>query len=289
MIPTVLEEIGALPKATVNLSDALEEYLSHLSGLGRTDEYQRSLRVALTPYTERPETAQEILNLTATRCSDSTVSKYLTMLRAFAAWLSDRGIESPFGTLKRPSRRTGPVRKPGVLSEASLETLVKCEQVELSNRLLYAFCAQTGLRRKEAAQVRRTHFREDPEIGPVLVIPAANAKSRIEQTVPLSRAAWTYFRERVPFTLPTRPAEQLRRDLRTAGLATEDAMGNTIRFHSLRHYFVTQVTQVADLGSAQALARHSNATTTNRYVHGNRATLRQSIEDAFSSSPLPTE
>jgi integrase len=289
VLPEILREIQGGPGTSpADLLLELDAFLSSLRGLGRSPVYLKNLECKLKPFAAEPSKAQDLLNLKAESCSDLTISGAITMIRGFGAWLEEQDQPNPFQKIKCPSRRTGPTRTPGQITQEALARLLACDAIPLARRLAYSFCAMTGLRKGEASRVKPDHFREDPDMGFIVLIPAASAKSRVEQRVPISEEAWRRFRAAAPFDVAKRQAEQLRADFAKAGLPTEDPNGNRISFHSLRHYFVSAITRVADLGAAQALARHAGATTTNRYIHTDASKLRNSVELAFSNDFLPS-
>jgi integrase len=170
-----------------------------------------------------------------------------------------------------------------VISGASIRERVRLTARGRTRALVHAVAAGTGLRRGKLARLRW----KDLDLGKqVLSVPAASAKSRKDQTVPLrSDLAEALAGYRPTDALPTDrvfPAATYPRlltfkhDLVAARLAkvettedgtkrigTEDDSGRALDFHGLR---VTTVSGLVARGVhprvAQALARHAKIETT---------------------------
>jgi integrase len=286
-VSRVVSEIQQTPARPQNLRHLADQYIQELRDLGRTEGYLQNMDIYLHRFAERPGATQEELGRYAKSRSDGTVKRVMGLIRSFGIWLEEKGQGNPFAKLKKPSRWSGPVRKPGVLTLQKVVGLISSAKIPERRRALYAFCARTGLRKGEASKVKPGHFKEHADLGPVLVIPAASAKSREEQYIPLPQEVWEYFKKAAPFQLPRRPAEAIRVDLETLGFPRVDGMGDEIRFHSLRHFFVTSITQVAPIGTASKLARHAQVSTTGIYVRSDTSELRSAMDDAFMALDSP--
>jgi integrase len=130
---------------------------------------------------------------------------------------------------------------------------------------LWAFLAGTGLRVGEVKQLTVADVRLDA-VPPHVRIPAAVAKSRKEQTVPLrsdlavmmsGRLAGRKPKESI-FQIPKALIRRFNADCRRAGIPKRDAEGRTVDIHSLR---TTLATHLALTGVAPRVAmelmRHS--------------------------------
>ncbi len=134
--------------------------------------------------------------------------------------------------------------------------------------LIYAFAAGTGLRKGEMLALSWKDL--DLEKGTVL-IPAAVAKSKRDQSVPLRKELAGWLKEYRWKSVKGEPQDpvfpsarfpQIRTfhsDLEAAGIARVDEGGRSVDFHALRGTFITSL---AALGLhprvVQALARHSS-------------------------------
>ena len=141
--------------------------------------------------------------------------------------------------------------------------------------LTYLVARGTGLRRGELTRVKWDDL--DLGKGARVDVPAASAKSRVDQSVPLSGdvlAALVAARASrsgepgsglvfPPKWMPN--ARSVARDLKAAGIPERDDRGRVVDFHALRGSFVTGLV-VAGVHPkvAQALARHSDVSLTLR-------------------------
>ncbi len=127
------------------------------------------------------------------------------------------------------------------------------------------FLAGTGLRVGEVRQLTVADIRLDA-VPPHVRIPAAVAKSRKEQTVPLRSDLIVLMRRRLAgrkpadgiFEIPRSLIKRFNADCRRAGIPKRDAEGRTVDIHSLR---TTLATYLAISGVtpriAMELMRHS--------------------------------
>jgi integrase len=158
----------------------------------------------------------------------------------------------------------------GVQSEAAKGTTkgIRRPAERLSGRDwgdLWLFLAGTGLRVGEVKRLTVADVRLDA-IPPHVRIPAAVAKSRKEQSVPLRSDLVVRLRERLAGRKPTDPVFPVPADLiarfnadcRRAGIPKRDDEGRTVDVHSLRTTFGTMLSRsgVAPR-TAMELMRHS--------------------------------
>ena len=115
---------------------------------------------------------------------------------------------------------------------------------------LWLTLAGTGLRVGEVEQLTVADFRLDA-VPPHVRIPAAVAKSRREQTVPLRSDLVVMLRERLAgraasdsvFPIPCDLIARFNGDCRRAGIPKRDAEGLTVDVHSLRKTFATMLSR----------------------------------------------
>lgn len=157
--------------------------------------------------------------------------------------------------------------------------------------LLYAVVLSTGLRRGEASRVRWRDV--DLERG-LLVIPAASAKARKDQEVPLSSVAQEALSAArtargdepadalvfPPKDAPT--AATFARDLLHAGIRPRAEDGTVLDFHGLRTTLATRLSEAnVPLVQAQRILRHSTPTlTSNVYSRPVSTDLRAALDRA---------
>jgi integrase len=130
---------------------------------------------------------------------------------------------------------------------------------------LWTFLAGTGLRVGELKQLTVADVRLEA-VPPHIRVPAAVAKSREEQTIPLRSDLVALMRRRLAGCAPNDPIFQIPRsllvrfdgDCRRAGIPKRDAEGRTVDVHSLRTTFGTYLAMsgVAPR-TAMELMRHS--------------------------------
>ena len=167
--------------------------------------------------------------------------------------------------------------------------------------MIYQLALETGLRWNEIKTLRADGFnlKADP---PVVTVMAAYAKNRREDTLPLRPATAAQLKEYLARVAPNAPAfsipptldngaEMLQADMEAARkkwieetqagsptrkereksdfLRHEDAGGQVVDFHSLRHTFITSLARAGVAPkTAQDLARHSDINLTlSRYSH----------------------
>jgi len=175
--------------------------------------------------------------------------------------------------------------------------------------LVYATGYGTGLRRGELSRVRKCDLLDLDGARPEVRVPAASAKSRRDQAVPLRADLAAALAEHVKDLEPTAlvfPAEDFptiktfKKDLKAAGIVYRDAEGRAMDFHAFGR--VGFVSGLAAAGVhpkvAQALARHSTVELTMRaYTDVRVLDLQGAVEQlpaavpsgsAADASPPPT-
>ena len=130
---------------------------------------------------------------------------------------------------------------------------------------LYAFLAGTGLRSGEVKGLAVADIRLDA-VPPHVRVPAALAKSRKEQSVPLRSDLVVLMRRRLAgrkptdgiFEIPRGLIKRFNADCRRAGIPKRDAEGRTVDVHSLRMTFGTYLALAGVAPrTAMELMRHS--------------------------------
>jgi integrase len=159
---------------------------------------------------------------------------------------------------------------------------------------LWTFLAGTGLRVGEVEQLTVVDVRLDA-VPPHVRIPAAVAKSRKEQTVPLRSDLVALMRRRFAgckptdrvFDIPKNLIIRFDRDCRRAGIPKRDEEGRTVDVHSLRTTFGTYLAMsgVAPR-TAMELMRHSEIGLTMKvYTDPRLLPLAAAIEATASVVP----
>jgi integrase len=216
---------------------------------------------------------------------------------AFANWLADPHIgrlpSNPFGTgrtaIGKANQDADPRRRRRALSPDELSRLVNAARNAPGRRPgrregedgsirrpaerltgrdrgdLWGFLAGTGLRVGEVKQLTVANVRLDA-VPPHVRIPAAVAKSRREQTVPLRSDLVLMLRGRLAGCAPSDPVfpipcdliARFNADCRRAGIPKRDGEGLTVDVHSLRKTFATTLSRSGVAPRvAMELMRHS--------------------------------
>jgi integrase len=217
---------------------------------------------------------------------------------AFANWAADPDVgrlpANPFGTgravVKKVDQEADPRRRRRALAPDELARLVAAARnatggrqtrrgegdaqtvVRAAERLpgparadLWTFLAGTGLRVGEVEQLTVADVRLDA-VPPHVRVPAAVAKSRKEQTVPLRSDLAALLRRRLAgrkpadcvFEIPESLIRRFNADCRRAGIPKRDAEGRTVDVHSLRTTFGTYLAMSGVTPRiAMELMRHS--------------------------------
>jgi integrase/recombinase XerD len=200
----------------------------------------------------------------------------------------DEAVRLLQATRERPFLQAKAERKHAGVSEPEEQRL---RALGATRALVYLLAMGTGLRRGELRRLRWADL--DLERG-VVAVPAASAKSRRDQSVPLGTALVAALQGARPADAPAQatviPAGAFpntltfRRDLAAAGVARE-ADGRVVDFHALRTTFVSWLAAAGvHPRTAQALARHASIETTmERYTDLRLVDLQGSVEKL----PLP--
>jgi len=229
---------------------------------------------------------------------------YLKACKMFCNWLINRGYayESPLQTLKeldwRLDRRH--VRRaltPAELSKLLVTTAQSKEEIRgmfgYERYLLYRFVVETGLRRNEIAQLKKSSF--DFDNNTVLVeANTAKGKRQDEQNIStdLSRDIKAFLSNKLPESkafggryqqLTDKTAPMIRKDLKAAGIPYKDETGRVFDFHALRGQCATMLAYAGvNPKEAQEIMRHKDINLTmNVYTH----TLRGQKAKAVASLP----
>ncbi len=256
----------------------------------------------------------------ATGVGARTVNRHRAAIRQFGAWLlaTRRVAFDPFEGLKalneeadrRHVRRAlTPQEAERLLDAARNRPLRQAEAARIhagvtpaerlrltrlgeTRALVYALALGTGLRRGE---LHRLRWADVDLTRQRVTVPAASAKSRRDQSVPLhpglaatlgsQRPAGAAPTDRVvpPGAFPT--IRTFWADLQAAGIPREDEGGRVVDFHALRTTFVSWLAMGGTHPRvAQALARHASIETTMaRYTD----LALVDVKGAVAALPLP--
>lgn len=237
----------------------------------------------LTQFHDRPLASleqREIEQWVAARAAEvkpATIEKELRTLKALlnkaCEWKKETGLES------NPAENVAPPQN--VASEpihwyaaAELKRLYKADRVHAA---CWQFLANTGLRRREAMQLRWADIRD----GSVWVTSreGARTKSAKWRKVPISPGAATAIAKlkrgnKTPFVLPRLAKESWSRAFAKA--AERANVGGSL--HSLRHSFAANlVSQNVSLRVVQRLMGHATIKTTEQYAHVAATTLESAV------------
>jgi integrase len=156
------------------------------------------------------------------------------------------------------------------------------------------FLAGTGLRVGEVKQLTVVDVRLDA-VPPHVRVPAAVAKSRKEQTVPLRSDLVALMRRRLAgckssdgiFAIPKALVRRFNADCRRAGIPKRDPEGRTVDVHSLRTTFGTYLAMAGVTPRvAMELMRHSAISLTMKvYTDPRLLPLAAAIEATSSVAP----
>lgn len=219
-------------------------------------------------------------------CSELTVAKDISALRAFGAFLRRRMIWSENFALELDKPKTARAL-PSVLSVEQVDALLASidtkKPVGVRDRALYELIYSCGLRISEASSllVANVHFEEG-----IIIVRGKGDKERI---VPFGAAAkewllkWLY--EARPQLVGNAQVAEVfvnsrgkpisRKGIWKNFQAMEAKSGVTAKVHTLRHSFATHLLAGgADLRSVQELLGHSDLATTQIYTHVDDGQLR---------------
>lgn len=211
--------------------------------------------------------------------SAASINRHRTAAKAFAAWAASPDVgripRDPFNGVKAVDEDADPRRRRRALTPDELAAL--CQAARSSKPYaraklsgperaeLWLFLAATGLRAGEARALRCSDARLDA-VPPHLTIPAAVAKSRRDESVPIRSDVLPMLAGRLDgkapddpvFIVPRDVGKRFDADCKRAGVPKRDARGRTVDVHSLRHTFISNL-QVAGVSPriAMQLARHS--------------------------------
>lgn len=212
--------------------------------------------------------------LAAQRAAWTTVTCY-SALRAWGKWALAEGLTDvdPTERLAKPATPKG---RPRPCSTIALHAIIDAASDEDRPRVLLA--AFQGLR---AAEVAAVHGRDiDIEAGDLRV----KGKGGLEAVIPLHPAIAELAREMPAddwwFPSPNRPGDHIRAAAVTAAVqrACLAAGVPTHGAHRLRHWYGTNlVREGADLRVTQTLMRHSNLSTTAKYVEASDEARRAAV------------
>lgn len=326
LIDPIQEEMGR------PLSDHITDFMATLVQRGATEQHREDRRLCLARFVEATgathlrdlesgRVSRWLADLKAAGMSARTINRHLQAVRQLARFcVQTRRLPfDPLLTLKPLNEAADRRHVRRALSQPELARLLDAaarrpledamanrihtgvtpaERVRLTalgrtRRLVYSVAAGTGLRRGELSRLRWTDLDLERRL---LSVPAASAKSRKDQSVPLRSdlaADLAAYRPAsaapTDLVFPVMPnLRTLKFDLVAAGLAriedgrfvTHDGSGRELDFHCLRVSAVSAwVAAGAHPRVAQALARHAKIETTmGAYTDLARLDLRGAVE-----------
>jgi integrase len=224
---------------------------------------------------------------------------YLQAVKQFSRWLvaDNRTAENPLAYLAGQNPKTDIRHARRALSIDELDRLITStlkgqEHSNMSGKeraILYTLAVNTGLRASELASLTWQSFNlESPK--PSVTVLAAYSKHRRDDILPLrsdiAQQLKTYRQTQTGEKVfanfrPNKAANMFRKDLEKAGIDYIDEAGKVADFHSLRHTFISNLSQGGVSPKvAQSLARHSTInltmdTYTHIGLHDERAALEK--------------
>ncbi|MFO0889334.1 MAG: tyrosine-type recombinase/integrase [Isosphaeraceae bacterium] len=289
-------EASAMEAEGRPVAEHVQNYLAHLTARGNTPESVDGVRRRLTWLLEetkisrlsqiRPSLAQSALKtLKDAHKPDRTLFHYAAAWKAFTRWLKKdrRAQEDLLADLDRPT----------VLEERKRDTLTPEQSVKLvqatrsgpvrrgmtgeDRSWLYVLAMTTGFRRGELQALTPESLSLEGPI-PTVALPGSATKNGKPALQPLpahlatALKDWLFGRPPAPPLFPAdrNSAVMIRADLRAAGIPS-----NPYTFHSLRHSYVSRITDAgATVKDSMELARHSDPDLTfNRYSHARLESL----------------
>jgi integrase/recombinase XerD len=213
------------------------------------------------------------------KCSELTIAKDLSSLRALGSFLKRKGLwEENFALeIDRPKIQK---KIPRVLSvdeiDRFLEAIDVSKPLGIRDRCLYELIYSCGLRISEASEllIQNVHFDEG-----IIIVHGKEDKERI---VPFGENArvWLlkWINEARPEILKNKSVNQVFVNARGTKLSRkgiwknfqtyEELSGVSAKVHTLRHSFATHLLQGgADLRIVQEMLGHSDLSTTTIYTH----------------------
>lgn len=289
----------------------LQDYIAVLKSRKHTPDYIRRMQTRCKAIIEdcrfayfrniRISTVELYLGKLRKKNSETTVGHYLDAFKTFLNWCVEDGRlqVNPLARLKKEPRQS---EKKGVLTPEQFMRLIlhtlqngeKRGQLRgIDRATLYFMAGCTGLRRSELLQLQWTDLYLSAQ-APYVHVRADISKNDREMNLPLPAGLAAMLRRMLPkqagrvfyrFGRHCRTAEQIRKDLKTAGIPLHDADGNEICFHSLRNSYISfMLNKNIPLKVAQKLARHTDPRLTMN-VYGR--SFPEQEQEAIRALPAP--
>ncbi len=225
--------------------------------------------------------------LRETGLSIQTCKHYLRAMKQFCRWLvkDRRTNDNPIFHLEPGNVETDRRRIRRALTSDEIERLLvvtaKSDDTFLGldgadRFVLYYVAFGSGLRAAEVASLTPESFDLDSDT-PMVIVEAGTSKRRRREEHPLQPDVAAVVREYIrdkqagqriwPGSWWRVGAKMLRVDLEAADIPYVDASGHYADFHAARHTYITIAAKHLPPKMAQALARHSTPTLTERYTH----------------------
>lgn len=224
---------------------------------------------------------QYTLSLLSQKLSPSTVRSYLSHLRAFFHWSSEKGYMSPklykSMVLPKPGKKVVKVYNPDEIREIFGTIKAFPLWIQTRNRLIVALMIDSGLRQNEVSTIRVDAI--DFELATVKV----HGKGRKERFVPLGNLTQRLLAAYIS-SCPYKEGEYLFKD-KVGSPLTNNAiklfisklqrkLGYPVSSHKLRHNFATNYVldqydahNHVDIYRLMTLMGHEDVITTQNYIH----------------------
>ncbi len=226
------------------------------------------------------------------RLATTTLSRVITVLRAFFSYLQNEGIREDDPTELLPKNRE-PKKLPETIDYDAVQKILNVidtsTDIGYRDRTIFELIYSCGLRVSECANLRLNRYYS---LEKRLVVLGKGSKERM---IPVGEVAATYLstyiasvrprllgKVKSPYMFISQERRVITREEIWYRLKKycEEA-GVNIKVHTLRHSFATHMLQNgADLRSVQELLGHSDIRTTEIYTHVNTDDLFKAFEKA---------
>ena len=285
--PSIPEEEGYLVHLRLEkrLSpESVSAYLSDLRLFFRHAGVSQGL-----PALTLPRLREFLRGLTDLGFAPSSISRYLSALKSYSAWLTETGLlaEDPARVLKGPKQQR---YKPSSLSHADMDAIYDIleskaatgETSALRDLCLVELLYGLGLRISEAIGMKLDQL--NPSEGAALV----QGKGRKQRMMPMggkvARSLRRYLEawegkgrtDTVLLNRFGRPLSRMGAWKIVQRICREAGIGTSVSPHTFRHSFATHLIEAgADLRSVQEMLGHTDISTTQIYTHLDQDYLRE--------------
>jgi len=224
--------------------------------------------------------------------SAKTRNHWRDAVHGWCGWLTKKGIleRNPLDLV--PRARVTDEKGKAVPTEAQVRALVDAARSDKRKKdrwLVYLIAAYTGLRHREIERLRVSMFRGGD--SPHFVLPAGVSKARKVQQAFMPDWLAAQIADHIkgreldaPVVVGLPKPESFDRDLRKAGIPKRNERGESMSFHSLRHFFCNWLADAdVDQETRQTLMRHGSTRMTAHYTRTNVERLSKKISRIGSS------